>query len=948
MGVQEIRAKLSLDDAEFGKKLSDNEKNLLKFSAAALGAGAALSAIAVSAANYSEKMLQLSKAASTSVSSFSALSVSAKKAGVSNEELSATLAKIGVRTPEMAKKFHAFGISLTDAGGKAKSNEKLFSQFADAVSQYGDAGSKAAAASYVLGDAGAKLVPMLADGAKGIEDAAKSAAKLGLIISDEAAEAAKKFNGNLDNMAGALQGVTNAVGNSVIEFVNQNGILESITDTITAATEWWNRLDSTTRRYIIGAVAVAAAVAGVILVLAGIVAIAPAVGAAFTIMFGPVGLVIAAIAGVVAGVVMLAGVLRDDGTKEAGKNATAAIKMADGWNDATGKLYELSKKAKLSSADLQDLAKIKNQIAIRAREAGEAIDVETMSIKQLTEAADKYRKISIQQAIASQTQLMTALYKATQEQTSNVQREYLLAKGFIDAAAVDASVKNSENYKRAVGDYEKAKSALDDVKSRAAKAGLEFYELNKQLRQTPEQLKKISGKQFIPPTDKIAMQFSSPIIAAFRDVGLAQKKFNGESALKLKDYEDETTDMQKKSTSALAQTAIGYAKLTESIVNSIGPAVNAISMVTDVMAKSTRYAAKVAARDLDVMSIRAQRAYDEQKAALEAQQAKEVENIKATYDAKIAAVTNGEASITAAIELARNQRLLADDAEYQAAVEKLRLQYEAKLALIDQNSLDLEQRRLNDAVAEQSFQQQLAQLAADFAGKKDKTNKDFDTKTKAQQQASAEAAKKLEAEKNAALENAKLLSDAKLKALDEKKAADDKALEKQKLQVQYDAELQEFNQTKSIKSVQTTLSGIAAAAQAFAALALIPFIGPALGAAAAAVIIGATAASVAQINSQQPVKPAALIAAKGGTLMGETHNGPNGGIDIKAESGETILSRQLTNRLDGALSGGQVGGGQNIYFQPGAISLLELNQDIVRQLAQAVGDEIRRGGLALA
>ena len=929
MAVREIAAKLSLDDAEFNKKLSASEKSVLKFSATVGAIGAAATAAAIATAAWQDKTGKLAQSAGVSATAFSKLSVAAEKSNLSQEDLAQTLAKISSAAPDLAVNLSRVGVSYNKATGEAKTSTEIFADVADKVEKAGTTAQKTAIAVRAFGEEGAKLVPILAGGSKGLADAAAEAEKYGLVVSEQAAAAAAKFNDDLQESQNALKGLVSSLGESVIAWANQGGVMEKVRNVIAGVTQFWRGLDSDVKNTIITAGAVALGLGVVATAMIALKAIAPSVGSALTKMFGPVGLLIM---GAVAGITALV----TNYEKYAGTLTTlaepATRSMTRAGEAFDGVFKKFPQTAEEAAAGLEKTATAAGKVERPFSIIGTAIawitqqlsiakvmwanSLETMAIK-LDGQVQKFKT-----GLESTKALITGNWQAATQAANRYQD--------IERNTTELVI---EANRRSAAEIEKI-----------SKQNVTRYEVEakkrKELAKAPPGAAE-EAKQY-------AATFLSPIVSAYTDIGIASRKAAGYTAAQLDAMTKAADEMQRKTVKSSSITAIGFAKLGEAIVNSISPAVNAVSMVTDVMAKSTQYAAKVAARDLDVMSIRSQRAYEEQKAMLEKQYTAEVDGINAVYDAKIAAVTNGEASITAAIELARNQRLLADDAEYQAAVEKLRLQYEAKLALIDQNSLDLEQRRLNDAVAEQNFQMQLAQLAADFAGKKDKTNKDFDTKTKAQQQASAEAAKKLEAEKNAALENAKLLSDAKLKALDEKKAADDKALEKQKLQVQYDAELQEFNQTKSIKSVQTTLSGIAAAAQAFAALALIPFIGPALGAAAAAVIIGATAASVAQINSQQPVKPAALIAEKGGTLMGETHNGPNGGIDIKAESGETILSRQLTNRLDGALSGGQVGGGQNIYFQPGAISLLELNQDIVRQLAQAVGDEIRRGGLALA
>lgn len=931
MGVQEIRAKLSLDDAEFGKKLSDNEKSVLKFSAAVSAIGAAATAVAVSTAAWQDKTGKLAQSAGVSAAAFSKLSVAAEKSNLSQEDLAKSLAKISNGAPDVAVNLTKVGISYTKASGEAKTSSEIFADVADKVEKAGTTAQKTAIAMKAFGEEGSKLVPILSGGSKGLAAAAAEAEKYGLVVTETAAAAAAKFNDDLAETKNAVTGLVSSFGESLIAWSNQGGVMEKVRNVLAGITQFWRGLDDQVKNTIItaGAVAVGLGVVAASMIL--LKTIAPSVGSALAKMFGPVGLLIMAVtAGVttlIEGYSQFSHTL-DNFATPATESMTRAGKA---WDGVFNKFPQTMEEAAAASGNMGTAAaKVERPLSI----IGTVIAFITQQIEMA-----KIRWATTMSIIAIQIDGTVQKFKEAFASTK------ALISGDLTAARQAAERYRSidENTQAAtLAAYKKGKDAIDKLDSEEVRR----YEDQKKKKVA---IAKEPIEEAKPKVD-FAATYLSPIISAYTDMGIAAKKASGYTAAQLDEMAKAADKMQRESVGSTTATAIGYAKLAESIVNSVGPAVNAVSMVTDVMAKGTQYAAKVAARDLDVMSIRAQRAYDAQKEALEKQHESEIADINATYDAKIAAVTNGEAAITAAIELARNQRLLADDAEYQAAVEKLRQSYEAKLALIDQNSLDLEQRRLNDAVAEQSFQTQLAQLAADFAGKKDKTNKDFDAKTKAQQAASADATKKLEADKNAALEAAKAASDAKLKALDEKKAADDKALEKQKLQVQYDAEVQEFNQTKSVKSVQTTLAGIAAAAQAFSALAVIPFIGPALGAAAAAVIIGATAASVSQINSQAPVKPAALVAAKGGTLMGETHNGPNGGIDVKAEGGETILSRELTNRLDASLSSGNGPGnsGQNIFFQDGAIRVLQLDQDTVRQVAIAVGDEIRRGGLALA
>lgn len=934
MAVQEIKAKLSLDDAEFSSKLSKNEKTLLKFSAAIGAVSGLATAAAVKTAEWQDKIGKLAQGAGTSAESFSKLAVAAQKSNLSQEDLSKTLAKISSRSPEVSTKLAQIGVSYTDASGKAKTSAEVFGDVADKVAKAGTTAQKTAIAVRAFGEEGAKLLPILADGKKGLEEQAKVAEKYGLVVSTQAAAAAAQFNDDMAETQMALKGLVSSLGESIIAWTNQGGIMDKVRNSIAYVTQLWRGLDDTTKNVIITTGAVALAIAGVATALIGLKAIAPSVGAALSKMFGPVGLLIQGVVAAVGAVVV--------GFAEYGhtldKITVPASKAFDkSMQNISATMVKFPQTAEEATAGMNSLAtsaaKVERPISI----IGTAV---AWISKQL--AIGKVAWGAAFERLALELQVLTGKFAEVKAAASallsgdlNAHRQAMNRYVLLDEAAALQRQRIAQN-------------AINIIAAINAQSSIRYQDEAKKRVATDKK----AAEATVDIYGKAAAQFTNPVVSAYRDIGLAAKKMSGASAAELQKFEDQTQALQVSTTTLATQSAIGYAKLTEAVVGAAGPAINAISMVTDAMAKSTQYAAKVAVRDLEVMGIRAQKAYEDQKAVLEAQNAAEIESINATYDAKIAAVQNGEAAINAAIELARNERLLADDAEYQAAVEKLRLQYEQKLALIDQNSLDLEQRRLNDAVAEASFQRQLADLAAQFAGKKDKTNKDFDAKATAQKKLTDEQVKKLEADKNAALEAEQKRADAASKALDEKKAAEGKALEKQKLQVQYDAELQEFRQTKAVKSVQTVASGIAAAASAFAATAgALPFgLGIPIGLAIAATILGATYASVAQINSQEPVKPAALIAAKGGTLVGgERHGGVNNGVDVKAQRGETILSDVLTNKLDSALSdtGGGIGGGDQIFnFQPGAISVFEITEEIIERLASAVGDRVRRQGLS--
>ena len=119
----------------------------------------------------------------------------------------------------------------------------------------------------------------------------------------------------------------------------------------------------------------------------------------------------------------------------------------------------------------------------------------------------------------------------------------------------------------------------------------------------------------------------------------------------------------------------------------------------------------------------------------------------------------------------------------------------------------------------------------------------------------------------------------------------------QRLQTQYNAQVDAFNATKAVKIAETAASGAAAAAQAFVSMtAAMPFgLGQALGGAVAAVIIATTSMRIAQIEKQKPIKPAGLL-EDGGVIAGNiTH--AQGGIPAEVESGEMFIDKGRTAKM---------------------------------------------------
>jgi len=409
---------------------------------------------------------------------------------------------------------------------------------------------------------------------------------------------------------------------------------------------------------------------------------------------------------------------------------------------------------------------------------------------------------------------------------------------------------------------------------------------------------------------------------------------------------------------------VATANMVREIAEVAGQVVRPFSGLTDAIAKGIEYDAAVASRDLDAMSQKAEEAYNAQREALESQEDAKLKALDKSYQDQIDALRNAEEAKNTIAQFAANERLLIADDEYNQAkamaeakfaadLERDQMEYEAKMAVLDSRAIDREQRQLTETIMDEDarllrearqreHEERLAALAKEHSGK----IKGIDDDLKLNQKVNTEK-NKLEIEaltlaKNEALTAAEAEKNAKLKGLDDARAAEEKSLEKQRLETQYKAQLDAFNATKATKIAETVASGIASAAQAFAALAPIPFVGIGLGTAAAAVISGAMAMRVAQINSQAPIKPAGLL--EDGGVIGGNRSHAMGGIPAEVESGELYIDKGRTAKLlgaiDNSLSG--IGGGVSITFAAGAIQGDIRDEKTIEKISQKIGQQIQR------
>jgi len=130
--------------------------------------------------------------------------------------------------------FAALGLSVKDLEGLAP--DEQFALIADRLMQVEDPAKRTAAAMDIFGRAGAQLIPLLGEGAAGIEALRKQAREFGISVGGKDAKAAEVLNDTLNLLSKSARGVSLQIGAALAPITTE---LAERLARVTAATSKW-------------------------------------------------------------------------------------------------------------------------------------------------------------------------------------------------------------------------------------------------------------------------------------------------------------------------------------------------------------------------------------------------------------------------------------------------------------------------------------------------------------------------------------------------------------------------------------------------------------------------------------------------------------------------------------------------------------------------------------
>jgi len=212
------RAAKSKSDS-IGKAFDFARRNIIK-----LATGSGLTYFTKQAIDAQDAIRDLSQVTGASTEFLSEIAFAAEQSGISLDTVANSLRKLATTSVaavqdtggKAAAAFRQLGIDVQDANGSIKDSEQLYLEVAEAISGYEDGLGKTAIVTATLGKAAAENIPLLNEGAEGIRKMREQAARWGLTVTQESADAADAFKDNLGEIDAASKGLVNQFATAML------------------------------------------------------------------------------------------------------------------------------------------------------------------------------------------------------------------------------------------------------------------------------------------------------------------------------------------------------------------------------------------------------------------------------------------------------------------------------------------------------------------------------------------------------------------------------------------------------------------------------------------------------------------------------------------------------------------------------------------------------------
>ncbi len=263
--------------AESAKSVSEKTKAL---SAAAGGLLVGIGAAAVSAGTKADDLNTLAKQTGFTVQELQKMQYASDIVDVAVDDMTKAAAKMTKNmvstSSEVQAAWTTLGVSVTDVNGQMRPVTEVFYDVLNALSQVENETERDQLAMQLFGKSANELAGIVDDGGAALRELGKEAEEAGLIMSEDAVNAANKFNDSIDKMKATVGARLGEIGTNISTLLLP--FLERLVDVISKVLTWFSNMDPVLQGVIIGIIALVAAIspiAGIIGAINAVMAVSP-------------------------------------------------------------------------------------------------------------------------------------------------------------------------------------------------------------------------------------------------------------------------------------------------------------------------------------------------------------------------------------------------------------------------------------------------------------------------------------------------------------------------------------------------------------------------------------------------------------------------------------------------------------------------------------------------
>ena len=244
---------------------------------------------------YADEILTMSKQYNMSTDSLQEYSYMAELVDTDLGTITGSMTKLTKAMGSDSQAFKDLGINIRNADGTMKSADEVFLEALDALGQMEAGVERDNAAMELFGKSAQELNPLIEVGSEGIAAYAQEAHDMGAVLDEEALTSLGEMDDSFQRVEQAGIALKNTIGTALAPVITQ------IATAISNLSAWFQNLDPDMQKTIITIAGVVAAIIPAIAAVTKIITTVQALSGVFSALsMGPAGLVVAAIAAIIA------------------------------------------------------------------------------------------------------------------------------------------------------------------------------------------------------------------------------------------------------------------------------------------------------------------------------------------------------------------------------------------------------------------------------------------------------------------------------------------------------------------------------------------------------------------------------------------------------------------------------------------------------------------------